>query len=194
MFEFKKILVILFLFIFSCGGKKSSLNPKTPWEDSLAQYFDDSVDYTLNPQSLSGEWLNKYQEQLGVRIARSEYILGIKVTSVTKKVGEEGRECKDIFGQVKARVKGEWSGDSVTLHVCDDSAGFDSFKEDDSRLFDRVFIAFLKLYNNKEGAVGIHWHLSPLSKGLKEGMDNLMKTPGEEEKKTSESKSVVEQK
>ena len=45
-----------------------------------------------------------------------------------------------------------------------------------------VFIAFLRLYETETGPVGIHWHLSPLSKGLMKAMDEVQKQ-GEDEKK-----------
>jgi hypothetical protein len=166
--------------------------PKSPWEESLAEYFDDSVDFTVNPQSLSGQWLYKYQDQLKVRMASSEYVLGIQVISITKKTNPAGRECKDIYADVKARVKGDYEPGSLTLRVCDDEAGFDSFEEEDKRLYEKIFIAFLKLYEAGGGEVGIHWHLSPLSKGLKEGMDRILKEKTKKKKKSK--KYVIENK
>jgi len=158
-----------------CGGKKeTTLVPKSPWDEKLAEYFDDSVDFTINPQELSGQWLFKYQDQLAVRMIDSEFVLGIKIISVTQKTDPMGKACKDLYTEVKARVKGKYEQDTIILHVCDDAAGYDSFKEDDTRLYERVFIAYIKLYKQTDGEVGIHWHLSPLSKGLKEGMDKIL--------------------
>ncbi|MBW2264251.1 MAG: hypothetical protein JRG91_19980, partial [Deltaproteobacteria bacterium] len=42
-------------------------------------------------------------------------------------------------------------------------------------LTDKVFLAFLRLYKGEEDRVGIHWHLSPLSKGLMKAMDDIKK-------------------
>lgn len=160
------------------------MEPKSPWDESLAEYFDDSVDFTVNPQSLSGQWLQRYQDQLRVRMAEAEYVLGIKVISITTKTDPAGKECKDIYANVKARVKGDYEPGSVTLRVCDDEAGFDSFAEGDKRLYEKIFVAFLKVYQDESGEVGIHWHLSPLSKGLKDGMDRILKQKDKKKKKT----------
>ena len=158
-----------------CGSKGNELKPKSPWDESLFEYFDDSIDFTINPQSLSGQWLFKYQKQLKGRLTHSEIVLGVKIISVTQKTTPKGRECKDLYSDVKANVKGDYEKDSITLTVCDDQPGFDSFREDDSRLFNRVLIAFVKLYEMEDGTVAMHWHLSPLSKDLKDGMDKIFK-------------------
>ena len=158
-----------------CGSKGKELKPNSPWDESLLEYFDDSIDFTINPQSLSGQWLFKYQKQLKGRLTHSEIVLGVDIISVTQKTTPEGRECKDLYCDVKANVKGDYGKDSITLVVCDNQPGFDSFREDDSRLFDRVLIAYVKLYENADGTVAMHWHLSPLSKDLKDGMDKIFK-------------------
>jgi hypothetical protein len=186
------MLTFLVFLWAACEHKVATPKPKTPWGPSLAEYFDDSVDFTINPQSLSGQWLFKYQEQLKVRMARSEHVMGISITSVTKKTDPDGKECKDIYAAVKAQVKGEWDKDTVTLRVCDTSAGFDSFREEDGRLFERAFIAFVKLYTLEDGSTGIHWHLSPLSQGLKDGMDGILKESKEKKKKTDSKKYIYE--
>jgi len=194
--KLKITLIVLFpaVILSGCGSKGQTLVPKSPWDESLAEYFDDSVDFTLNPQSLSGQWLYKYQDQLVFRMTESEFVLGIDIISVTKKTDPMGKGCKDLYTEVRARVKGDYPFDTLTLRVCDSSPGFDSFKEGDTRLYDRVFIAFLKLYKKENGEVGIHWHLSPLSKGLKEGMDKLQKEAKNKKKKEKSKKYVIENK
>lgn len=178
--------------LLGCGPKNNKLTPKSPWDEGLAEYFDDSVDFTLNPQSLSGQWLYKYQDQLAVRMLESELVLGVDIVSITKKSDPSGRGCKDLYTEVKAKVKGTYEQGNVTLRVCDDQAGFDSFKEEDTRLFDKTFIAFIKLYGMEDGSVGMHWHLSPLSKGLKEGMVKILKESKDKKKKQDTKKYVIE--
>jgi hypothetical protein len=180
--------------LLGCGPKNGTLRPQSPWDEGLAEYFDDSVDFTLNPQSLSGQWLYKYQDQLSVRMLESELVLGVNVISITKKSDPSGRSCKDLYSEVKAKVKGEYGQKSVALRVCDDQAGFDSFKEEDTRLFEKIFIVFIKLYSMEDGNVGMHWHLSPLSKGLKDGMDKILKESKDKKKKQETQKYVIENK
>ena len=72
------------------------------------------------------------------------------------------------------KVKGEFPGKSVVLTVADDQPGYDSFKIHDARLMEKVYVAFLRLYETETGAVGIHWHLSPLSEGLMKGMNEIL--------------------
>jgi hypothetical protein len=178
----KWILLTVLAMGWACGPKNGAMAPASPWKESLAEYFDDSVDFTLNPQSLSGQWLFKYQEQLKGRMHYSEYVLGVNIVSVTNKTASGGEECKDLYCEVKARVKGNYQSGSLTLRVCDDSPGFDSFKAEDGRLYERVFVAFLKLYEKEDEGIGIHWHLSPLSKGLKEGMDGILQKDKQKDK------------
>lgn len=188
------LLAVASVALWWCGSKTQTLTPKSPWDEGLAEYFDDSVDFTLNPQSLSGQWLYKYQDQLAVRMLESELVLGVNVISITRKSDPSGRGCKDLYSEIKAKVKGDYGQRSVILRVCDDQAGFDSFKEEDTRLFDKVFIAFIKLYTLEDGSVGMHWHLSPLSKGLKEGMDKILQESKDKKKKQESKKYVIENK
>jgi hypothetical protein len=159
----------------SCGPKHGNLTVNKPWDPDYAEYFDDSVDFTVNPGSLSGQWMYSYRLELEGRVSLSDYIVALRVQSVSVEEDGDGRQVKGLHTVLEKSVKGDFPGKSVTLTVSDDQPGFDSFSEDDSRLTDKVFLAFLRLYKDEEDRVGIHWHLSPLSKGLMKAMDEIRK-------------------
>jgi hypothetical protein len=180
------VLSILFFVVLlqGCGPKQGGLVVKNPWDPDYAEYFDDSVDFTMNPDSLSGQWMYSYKLELEGRVSLSDYIVALRVHSVSVEIDNEGRQVKGLNASIKKNVKGSYPGKALVLTVADDQPGFDSFNEDDARLTDKVFIAFLRLYEEENGEVGIHWHLSPLSKGLMKGMDDLR----EEEKESKKNK------
>ncbi len=159
----------------SCGPKHGNLTVNKPWDPDYAEYFDDSVDFTMNPDSLSGQWMYSYRLELEGRVSLSDYIVALRVQSVSVEEDNDGRQIKGLNAVIEKSVKGTFPGKALTLTVPDDQRGFDSFSEDDPRLTDRVFLAFLRLYKGEEDKVGIHWHLSPLSKGLMKAMDDMKK-------------------
>jgi hypothetical protein len=177
------ILVALVL-LSGCGPKHGDLTVNRPWDPDYAEYFDDSVDFTMNPDSLSGQWMYSYKLELEGRVSLSDYIVAMRVQSVSVEIDNDGRQVKGLNATVEKNVKGSYPRDSLVLTVPDDQPGFGSFNVDDARLTDKVFIAFLRLYEKEDEKVGIHWHLSPLSKGLMKAMDDLK----EEEKESKKSK------
>jgi hypothetical protein len=167
-----------------CGGNEG-LTVKNPWDPDYAQYFDDSIDFTMNPESLSGQWLYDYQLELESRVSLSDYILAVRVDSINLKSDAAGKQWKNLGVNVEKKVKGEFPAKSVVLTVADDQPGFDSFQTDDGRLTDKVYLAFLRLYETETGDVGIHWHISPLSEGLMQGMNDILEEQ-KPKKKTDE--------
>ena len=173
-----------------CGPKSGDLQAKHPWDPDLVEYFDDSVDFTMNPDSLSGQWMYSYRLELEGRVSLSDFIVAVKVQSVSVESDMEDRQLKVLSTVVEKNVKGVFPRSGIVLSIPDDQPGFDSFDEDDPRLTDKVFIAFLRLYETETGPVGIHWHLSPLSKGLMKAMDEVQKQGEEEQKKGKDEDAV----
>ncbi len=164
---------LLVVMISHCGGNEG-LVVKNPWDPDYAQYFDDSVDFTMNPESLSGQWLFDYKIELESRVSLADFILAVRVDSVNLKSDATSKEFKILNVDVEKQVKGEFPHKSIILSVADDQAGYDSFMEDDPRLMDKVYVAFLRLYDLEDGTIGVHWHLSPLSSGLMEGLEQII--------------------
>ncbi len=165
-----------------CGPKHGNLTVNKPWDPDYAEYFDDSVDFTMNPDSLSGQWMYSYRLELEGRVSLADYIVALRVQSVSVEEDNDGHQIKGLHTEIEKDVKGAFPGKTLTLTVPDTQPGFDSFSEDDARLTDKVFLAFLRLYKDEEDKVGIHWHLSPLSKGLMKAMDDIRKAEEAAEK------------
>ena len=178
------VSILLLSTAASCGPKAGELQAKHPWDPEYAQYFDDSLDFTMNPDSLSGQWMFSYKLELESRISLADYVLAVRVQSINLKVDAAGKQAKNLNLVVEKDVKGEFPTESLVLTVTDDTPGFDSFNEDDARLTDKIFVAYLRLYETEDKSVAIHWHLSPLSEGLKDGIDEILKV--KEEKKAEE--------
>jgi hypothetical protein len=172
----------------SCGPKNGGLSTAKAWDPDYAEYFDDSVDFTMNPDSLSGQWMYSYKIELEGRTSLSDYIVALRVHSVSVQMDTDDRQLKLLSGEVEKNVKGAYPGDTVVLEVADDQPGFDSFDEEDVRLTDKVFVAFLRLYKKKDKSVGIHWHLSPLSQGLMKGLEDLRKQEKQEKREEKKGK------
>ncbi len=182
------VTLVLLASTSSCGPKVVELKPKHPWDPEYAQYFDDSVDFTMNPDSLSGQWMFSYKLELESRLSLADFVVAVRVQSINLKMDADGKQTKNLTLVVEKSVKGNYPGDSLVLTVADHMPGFDSFDEDDSRLTDKIFVAYLRLYEAEDKSVGIHWHLSPLSEGLKNGIDEILQIKAEkkaEEKGTT---------
>lgn len=166
-------VVVVIVLASACGGNEG-LKVKHPWDPDYAPYFDDSLDFTMNPESLSGQWLYDYKLELESRVSLSDFIMAVRVDTISLKTDATGKEHKNLTLDIEKQVKGEYPGKGIVLTVADDQPGYDSFEDDDPRLMDKVYIAFLRLYEMEDGTVGIHWHLSPLSEGLMEGMQQIL--------------------
>lgn len=175
--------MVAILLLEGCGPKHGDLLVNRPWDPDYAEYFDDSVDFTMNPDSLSGQWMYSYKLELEGRVSLSDYIVALRVQSVSVEVDNEDHQVKGLNTVVKKNVKGSYPDKAIVLTVPDDQPGFDSFDVDDTRLMDKVFVGFLRLYKTEEEKVGIHWHLSPLSKGLMKAMEDLRKQERDSKKK-----------
>jgi len=164
-------LLVVASLIAGCGPKNTGLTTRKPWDPDHAQYFDDSVDFTMNPDSLSGQWMYSYKIELEGRVSLSDHIVAVRVVNVKHTEDADGRRSKDLLLSVEKDVKGVFPHDTFSLSVSETLPGYDSFSVDDPRLMDKVFLAFLRLYRDEDDEVGIHWHLSPLSEGLLEGIE-----------------------
>lgn len=170
--SFAGLLVLAWL-AAGCGGNEG-LKIKHPWDPEYERYFDDSVDFTMNPESLSGQWLYDYKLELESRVSLADHILAVRVDSINLTTDAMGKEIKNLLVDVEKNVKGDFPGSQAILSVSDEQPGYDSFEIDDPRLMDKVYVAFIRVYEKEDGMPGLHWHLSPLSKGLMEGMDQIL--------------------
>ncbi|MBW2264312.1 MAG: hypothetical protein JRG91_20285, partial [Deltaproteobacteria bacterium] len=107
----------------SCGPKHGNLTVNNPWDPDYAEYFDDSVDFTMNPDLLSGQWMYSYRLELEGRVSLSDYIVALRVRSVSVEEDSDGRQVKGLDAEIEKSVKGEFPGNSLTLTVPDDQPG-----------------------------------------------------------------------
>jgi len=188
MERFAALLIVVAILAGGCGPRKAGLVVKHAWDPDYAEYFDDSVDFTMNPDSLSGQWMYSYRLELEGRMSLSDHIVAVDVESVNVQESLDGKFTKQLHCRFKKDIKGKFPSESFVLTVEEDRPGFDSFDGDDARLTDRVFVAFLRLYTTEEDTVGIHWHLSPLSKGLAGAIAEIQKQDKDKKKEDKKEK------
>lgn len=172
----KRELIIIFapiwLFTFACSSStKNYIETDRRWDPYLNNYFDNSIDFLLNPEELSGEWKKQYIEELKGRVKYSDFIGVIKITSIREDVTPDGKEYKRIYGEVLKTYKLNQDTiktlNELELMAYQDIASFEIIEENIRRLLNNAFIAYITWYKDEvDNTIKNHWHLSPATKSV----------------------------
>lgn len=161
--------LLLSVLIASCGSNGTQVRPRAPWEPELAEFFDDAADFILNPGDLQGAWATDYAGALLGRIDESDLICRVHITTINEDIAIDGHRRMHLLMRVTSTLHGRGPEDErLHLLVGEGSEGFDTVDRGQHRLFNNRFVAFVRWYENDEGVVRAHFHLSPASRQVVE--------------------------
>jgi hypothetical protein len=159
----KLTLLLVAIATFSCSSSTSNTpRARAPWVPDLAQFFDDAADFIENPGDLQGDWATSYQADLRGLVDEADLICRIHVTTINEDIAIDGHRRKHLLTRITSTLRGTAPAeDQLDLNVDEGSAGFDSVDRSERRLFNGRYVAFVRWYEDENGQLQSHWHLSP---------------------------------
>jgi hypothetical protein len=128
----------------------------------MAEFFDDAADFIEDPGALGGSWASSYGAELQGRVDQADLICRVHIATINEDIDVDGHRRKHLLTRVSSTLRGDAPADGrLNLTVDQGSVGFDTVDRGERRLFNNRFIAFVRWYENDDGEVRAHWHLSP---------------------------------
>jgi hypothetical protein len=160
-------IMVVTAVLSACSSTGTQVRPRGPWSPELAQFFDDAADFIEDPGDLQGAWSADYARELQGRVDEADLICRAEVRTVNEDISVDGHRRKHLLMQVTSVLYGEAPEDNrLHISVGEGSSGFDTIDRSERRLISNHFIAFIRWYEDDDGSVRAHWHLSPATRPL----------------------------
>lgn len=134
-----------------------------PFTPELASYFDDSVDYVENVEELGGRVASDWRRQIDGCARHADLIAVVRVETIT--AGSESNTSGSYrLTTVATRepLRGTLSADRRTdLITNQGEVGYNTVRAGASRIQSREWLMFVRWYDDVDGQVRAHWHLTP---------------------------------
>lgn len=158
-----RILPLFFsTLLFACGGS-GPVQPRvsSDFTPEDARLFEDGVDFVHDPEVLEGRWREDWSNELQARIIAADLVALVNVNTVRIDVDLERHETYRLFAELEEVYVGDEQEDELMLPVREGDAGFGTVQGNDERIRRQAFLLFAKWYEDENGRVLPHWHLSP---------------------------------
>lgn len=149
-----------------CSGTSSNNAARLvtgPFTPDLAAFFDDSVDYVENVEELGGRVASEWRRQIDGCARSADLIAVVRVETVT--AGSESSSSATYrLTTVATRdpLKGSLAPDRRTeLTTSQGEVGYNTVRSGSSRIQTREWLMFARWYEDSDGQVRPHWHLTP---------------------------------
>lgn len=157
-------LCVVVLLAAGCGGS-GAMRVSSPFNQELAAYFDDAVDFIAAPDRLEGRWADEWMAETQQRVRSADLITRVRVETLHSDQDPEQRTSYRIVVRARGEpLQGEIpEGGRFELRVRDDAPGYATVQDNERRLAQGEHLAFVKWYEDELGQVRGHFHLSPAS-------------------------------
>jgi hypothetical protein len=164
------LMVALVFGLAGCGGASSGGVPDgirvTPFTEAHAAVFDDGVDFLSDPEVLDGRWREQWWEELDQRLRLADAVFVASIRTVSTDSDPARRTTYRIFVVPKASLSGPAPTEELSLDVREGDRAFGTVDGNVDRLLSGTYLAFIKYYQDDQGTVRAHWHLSPAEPGV----------------------------
>jgi len=148
-----------------CGGAFAT---GRPWDAAAeATVFDDGIDVLDDPAKLAGEWAFRARQDLDARSNLADMVAVVTIVSVQTTKDVDGTEARRIDARVNDLLYGAAPDRSLALKSSATSLGYSLVTRHEGRLTGS-FIVFLRWFEQEDGTIGHHFHLSPSSPEISE--------------------------
>ncbi|MFN9813844.1 MAG: hypothetical protein ACK6CU_29885 [Deltaproteobacteria bacterium] len=149
-----------------CGSSAPRI-VATPMTQSQSVVFENGVDYIDDPTLLEGGWLETWEQEIELRARSSDIVAYVRVTTMRTDTDLERRETHRLVAHIDSVRFGQPPGDDLELVVREGDAGFDTVHEQEQRILNQRFVAFVKWTQAGPGdPIVARWHLSPASERI----------------------------
>ncbi len=162
-----RLSLVLALALGGVACSSSSANSRrvvaAPFTPELAAFFDDSVDYVENVEDLGGRVASDWRRQIDGLARNADIIVVVRVETVT--AGAESTSSGSYrltTVATRSPMKGTLPDDRrVDLFVSEGEVGYNTVRNSATRLQSREWLLFVRWYDDVDGRVRPHWHLTP---------------------------------
>lgn len=161
-----------------CGSATPQVvvTPMTPEGESA---FENGVDFYDDPSLLEGSWLDNWEQEIEHRVALSDAIAVVHITTVRRDTDLERHDTYHLVAAVDSSRFGDMPTE-VSLAAREGEVGFGTIAGNDERLLTPPadhpdhFILFLKWSHDDAGATVARWHISPAGAGVVQRVNSLI--------------------
>ncbi len=146
--------------LVACGASQPAEVTTTPFLEAHEDMFENGLDMVRDPDALDGSWLGAWQEELDERVTNADVVALVTIRTLRTDVDLDRRETYRLITAVDRELLGEVD-DEITLTVAQDERGYGTIENNERRLLDQQFIAFIKWQRTESGELRARWHLSP---------------------------------
>lgn len=157
----------LALLFISCSSNVNQVYPTRSWDKSLNKFFDDGIDFVLNPENLEGTWAQNYSDELDARVEYSDLIATVKINTIREDIDLENHKVRRLYGNIIKIYKGKnYNTEEIQLSVEEGKASFDIILQNERRILNNAFVAYVHWFNDEKNITKNHWHISPATKSV----------------------------
>jgi hypothetical protein len=139
--------------------------------------FENGVDFIDDPTLLEGSWLETWEQEVDLRVRSSDVIAYVRITTMRTDTDLERHETHRLIAHIDSLRHGEAAGEEIELVVREGEAGFDTVHEQDRRILNQRFVAFVKwTQETPEDPIVARWHLSPASERVVRRVNTLVES------------------
>jgi hypothetical protein len=161
----------------------------TPLTTAQGAVFENGVDYIDDPALLEGSWLETWEQEVDLRVRAADVVAYVRITTMRTDTDLERNQTHRLVARIDTLRLGDGvtEGEEIELVVRQGDAGFDTVHEQDRRILNQRFAAFVKWTQESEGLpIVARWHLSPASERVVRRVNSLVearRSPGEDRRR-----------
>ena len=151
---------------------RRTVTPMTP-EAEVA--FENGVDFIDDPSLLEGTWLEEWEGDITRRVDLCDAVVVVRITAVQQNVDLDRNLSYRLVAHIENVRFGTGFEGEITLVSRDGEPGHTSVHENENRLLQNQFVAYLR-FVEENGEVVPRWHLSPAADRIIRRTNSLLET------------------
>lgn len=158
----------------ACGSSRTQIQRDTRFTEEHAKVFEDGVDFVTDPEQLGGRWRKEWSREIDKRVRFSDAIARVTIHTLRTDISPKGGSTYRLIAEVDKTFVGSLPEDEIMLTVSEGARGYPTIEGNDDRILQESYFVFIKWYENEDGKVAPHWHLSPTNEPVAERLKWLI--------------------
>ncbi len=168
--------ILLCLPLLACGGSAPSARPLTAEPISVddRRYFEEGVDFIVDPEALEGRWALEWRQELEARVERADVIAVVRVHTFSTQTDLQRQVSFYLRVDEERRLLGVFPTD-MALSSREGALGYATLEGNERRILQQRFLLFVK-WDQPEGSTGVvpRWHMSPAANTVVDRVQRLV--------------------
>jgi hypothetical protein len=156
----------------ACGGSDSVR--VSNFTEEHAKVFDNSVDFTADPELLENQAAQLWQSDLEARSKLSDFIGVATVSTLVSDVDLEKQTTYRLVSTIIRELYGDAHGKELTFAVKEGSEGYPRVELNQQRILNQNFVVYAKWVKQESGQIETRWHLSPASDNVIRRLNDVL--------------------